>query len=184
MQGDVIWDSISTLKFSMSDGSTFTGAFVQDESNVKTGGSGYANVTIDASSKWIVTGDSTVSRLDCKGTVLDSEGNAVTVELTDGTVISKGNSKYKIIAESASVADTSVQKSKIKKVTKTVTVGKTVKVTVGTGAKITNVSNKKAVTVSLKGDKAVVKVKKAGKSVVTVKNENTVYKITVKGQKK
>ena len=40
----------------MSNGSVLTGAVVQDESNAGSGGMGYANVTIDASSKWIVTG--------------------------------------------------------------------------------------------------------------------------------
>ena len=99
----------------MSDGSVLTGAVVQDESNVKTTGSGYADITIDASSKWVVTGNSTIRKLNSKGTITDSEGNTVTVELADGTVISKGNSKYKITAESASVADTSIQKSKVKK---------------------------------------------------------------------
>ena len=184
MQGDIIWDSISTLNFSMSDGSVLTGAVVQDESNVKTAGSGYADITIDASSKWVVTGNSTVRKLNSKGTITDSEGNTVTVELADGTVISKGNSKYKITAESASVADTSIQKSKVKKVSKTVMIGKTAKVTVGSGAKITDISNKKAVKVSLKGNQAVIKVKKAAKSVITVKNGDTTYKITVKGKKK
>ncbi len=60
MQCDIIWDSISTLDFKISDGSTLKGAFVQDESNAGNGGSGYANVTIDSSSIWIVTGDSTI----------------------------------------------------------------------------------------------------------------------------
>ncbi len=183
MQGDIIWDSISTLKFLMSDGSVLTGAMIQDESNVKMTGTGYADVTIDASSKWIVTGNSTVRRLNCEGTILDSKGNAVTVELTDGTVVSKGNSEYKIIAKTASVANVSVRKNTTKKITKTVTVGKTVKVTVGSGAKIIGISNKNSVKASLKGNKAVIKVKKAGKSVVKVQNGNTIYKITVKGKK-
>lgn len=45
-------------------------------------------------------------------------------------------------------------------------IGKTAKVTVGSGAKITDISNKKAVKVSLKGNQAVIKVKKAAKSVI------------------
>lgn len=177
MQGDVIWDSISSLKFSMSDGSVLTGAFIQDESNVKTGGSGYADVTLDASSRWIVTGNSTVRNLSSKGVILDDKGNTVTVELKDGTVVSKGDSAYTIVAETASVA-----KSKTKKIIKTAAVGRTVTVTIGSGAKITGISNKNAVKASLKGNKAVIRVKKAGKSTVTVKNGNMVYKITVKGK--
>jgi len=73
MQGNIIWDSISKLDFSMSNGSVLTGAFVQDESNAGDGGSGYANVTIDASSKWIVTGNSTVGKLICAGVIPEKE---------------------------------------------------------------------------------------------------------------
>lgn len=182
MQGDIIWDSISTLKFSMSDGSVLTGAFIQDESNVKTSGGGYADMAIDASSKWIVTGDSTVRKLNSNGIILDNKGNTVTVELEDGTVVSKGDSPYKIVAKTATVATAAVQKNITKKITKTAAVGKTVKVTVGSGANITNISNNDSVKVSLKGNKAVIRIKKAGKSTVTVKNGNTIYKITIKGK--
>lgn len=47
MQGNVIWDSISQLDFYMTNGSSLTGAFVQDESNAGNGGSGYSNVYIN-----------------------------------------------------------------------------------------------------------------------------------------
>lgn len=69
MTGDVIWDSISTLDFQMTNGSTLTGAFIQDNSNAgSTGsdGSGKANLTIDATSTWTVTADSTLTTLTCK----------------------------------------------------------------------------------------------------------------------
>lgn len=58
MEGDVIWDSISNLKFKMTEGSILTGGFIQDESCAGNGGSGTADLSIDAESTWIVTKDS------------------------------------------------------------------------------------------------------------------------------
>lgn len=50
MAGKIIWDSISQLDVSLENKSTWTGSFVQDESNAGNGGDGYANLTIDSSS--------------------------------------------------------------------------------------------------------------------------------------
>lgn len=100
MLGDIIWDSISTLHFNMKNGSVLTGAFIQDETHSGNGGSGYANLTIDASSSWIVTDDSTLSSLTCKGTITDADGNSVTIKNTDGTVLSEGNGAYTITVSS------------------------------------------------------------------------------------
>ena len=44
MQGDVIWDSISDLDFYLTEGSTLTGAVLDDESYAGEGGDGYCNV--------------------------------------------------------------------------------------------------------------------------------------------
>ena len=92
MVGDVIWDSISQLDFYVLDGSTLTGAVVDDESNAGNGGDGYANVYIDNGSTWVVTGDSTVSNLYCAGVIVDENGQSVTVKGTDGTVYVQGTS--------------------------------------------------------------------------------------------
>lgn len=100
MQGDIIWDSISTLEFTMTNGSSLTGAFVKDESAAGNGGNGFANLTIDNSSKWIVTGDSVLSSLTCKGTIEDENGNTVTIKDTDGNVLVKGDSSYIITVTS------------------------------------------------------------------------------------
>ena len=59
MQGDVIWDSISDLDFYLTEGSSLTGAVVDDESYAGEGGEGYCNVYVSADSTWTVTGDST-----------------------------------------------------------------------------------------------------------------------------
>ncbi len=102
MEGDIIWDSISTLDFDMTDGSVLTGAFIDDESAAGNGGDGYANLTIDSTSKWIVTGDSVLTSLTNHGTIVDADGNTVTIVGTDGTVYVEGTSSYTITVSSYS----------------------------------------------------------------------------------
>ncbi|WP_102342322.1 hypothetical protein [Galactobacillus timonensis] len=96
MKGDIIWDSISTLKFYMESGSVLTGAVVDDESDAGSGGSGYADLYIDSSSKWVVTGDSTVTNLYNAGTIVDADGKTVSIVGSDGTVYVSGDSDYTI----------------------------------------------------------------------------------------
>lgn len=96
MDGDVIWDSISNLDLYVTQGSVLTGAVVDDESCAGNGGSGTANVTIDADSKWVVTGDSTLTNLACEGEIVDAAGNAVSVVGTDGAVYVQGDSEYTV----------------------------------------------------------------------------------------
>ena len=104
MVGDVIWDSISQLDFYVLDGSTLTGAVVDDESNAGNGGVGYANVYIDSASTWVVTGDSTVSNLYCAGVIVDENGAAVTIVGTDGTVYVQGTSSVTVTVGSYSAS--------------------------------------------------------------------------------
>lgn len=100
MKGDVIWDSISDLDFYITDGSTLTGSFLQDETYAGGGGDGYANVYVSEDSTWTVTGDSKVTSLANAGTVTDEEGKTVTVKGEDGTVYVEGDSDYTITAGS------------------------------------------------------------------------------------
>lgn len=100
MAGKIIWDSISQLDVSLENKSTWTGSFVQDESNAGNGGDGYADLTVDSSSTWIVDGDSTLSSLTCKGTITDEDGNTVTVKGSDGTTYVEGTSDYTITVSS------------------------------------------------------------------------------------
>lgn len=102
MDGDVIWDSISTLDLRLTAGTVFTGAVLDDESCA---GNGWCSVTIDEDSAWIVTGDSVVTTLDCAGTLTDAEGNAVTVVGADGTVYQEGDSAYTVTVENWSGAE-------------------------------------------------------------------------------
>ena len=102
MQGNVIWDSISDLDFYLTEGSSLTGAVVDDETYAGEGGDGYCNVYVSSDSTWTVTGDSTVSSLENEGTIVDSEGKTVTIQGTDGSVYVQGDSEYTITTGSYS----------------------------------------------------------------------------------
>lgn len=99
MQGNVIWDSISTLDFYLTEGSELKGAFIQDETYAGEGGDGFCDVYISEDSVWKVTGDSTVTHLWCAGTILDDSGNTVTIQGQDGTVYEEGTGSYTITVE-------------------------------------------------------------------------------------
>lgn len=99
LSGDVQWDSVSTLKFYLTDKSTLNGAFVQDEKDAGEGGEGLAELFIDSSSVWYVNGDCTVTKLHCAGTIEDTSGKSVTVRKSDGTVLAEGTSAYSITVE-------------------------------------------------------------------------------------
>ena len=99
MEGDVIWDRISTLDFYLTSGSTLTGAVTEDTAYPGGDGSGYCNLCIDETSAWIVTGDSTLTSLSAAGTITDTDGNTVTIVGTDGTVYVEGSSAYTITTE-------------------------------------------------------------------------------------
>ena len=104
MEGDIIYDSISNLDFYMTDGSTLTGAFVNDESCAGNGGDGTCNAYISSDSTWIVTGDSTLTSLANEGTIKDADGNTVTIKGTDGTVYVQGTGSYTITVGSYSTS--------------------------------------------------------------------------------
>lgn len=100
LEGDVVWDSISNLDFYLTQGSTLTGAVVQDESCAGEGGGGYASLYMDSDSRWVVTGNSTLTNLQCAGTIVDEAGNTVSIVGTDGTVYVSGDSDYTITVSS------------------------------------------------------------------------------------
>jgi hypothetical protein len=96
MNGNIIWDSISKLDLYALSGSVLTGAVIDDETYAGSGGDGYCNLYIDSGSSWIVTGNSTVTTLNCAGKVIDTNGNTVTIAGADGTVYVQGNSQYTV----------------------------------------------------------------------------------------
>ena len=101
MTGDVIWDSISTLDFYLTNGSTLTGAVKDDETAAgnKKGG-GHCSMYISEDSTWVVTGDSTLTNLYCVGKIVDTDGNTVTIKNADGKRLVKGKSEFTITVES------------------------------------------------------------------------------------
>ncbi len=104
MDGDVIWDSISNLSLNLTEGSVLTGAILDDESCAGEGGDGACALTIDAASKWIVTGDSVLTTLSCDGEIVDADGSAVTLAASDGTVLSEGTSAFTVTILSGELA--------------------------------------------------------------------------------
>lgn len=102
MEGTILWDSISTLDVLLTDNSTWSGSYVQDESNAGDGGNGTASLSIDETSTWIVTGNSTLSTLSCEGTITDEKGNTVTIQDANGNVYVEGDSDYTITVDSYS----------------------------------------------------------------------------------
>ena len=99
MNGNILWDSISNLNLSLTEGSVLTGAVLDDESCAGEGGSGSCRLTIGEGSSWIVTGDSTVTELTCIGTVSDADGNTVSIVRDDGTVLVQGNSSFTVTVQ-------------------------------------------------------------------------------------
>ena len=102
LDGNIIWDSISNLDLYVTEGSILTGAVIDDESCAGAGGDGSCRVVIDESSTWIVTGDSTVTTLQCAGAIVDEAGLAVTIQGADGTVYIQGESACTVTVESFS----------------------------------------------------------------------------------
>lgn len=99
MQGNVIWDSISTLDLYLTAQSTLTGAVMQDESCAGEGGNGYCVVHVSEDSTWTVTADSTVTALYCAGNLVDAQGNAVRVVSPEGEVLREGTSDVTVTAD-------------------------------------------------------------------------------------
>ena len=91
MNGDIVYDSVSNLDLYLTESSVLTGAVYDDESCAGEGGDGECRVVIDETSTWIVTADSAVSVLENAGSVVDTEGDSVTIIGTDGVVYVEGS---------------------------------------------------------------------------------------------
>lgn len=96
MEGDIIWDDISQLDFYMTKNSNLKGAVLKDKSFAKEEQEGFCHLYMGEGCTWTVTGDSTLTRLSCKGKIVDDGGNTVTVRGTDGTTYIQGTGKYTI----------------------------------------------------------------------------------------
>ena len=69
----------------------------------QSGGSGTADLSIDAASTWIVTKDSRLSGLTNKGTIKDADGKTVTIKGSNETVYVQGDSAYTVTVDSYTV---------------------------------------------------------------------------------
>jgi hypothetical protein len=107
VSGKIVYDSISTLDFYLTNGSTLTGYFVDDETWAGNGGDGYCNVYVSSDSVWTVTEDCTIDALYAAGRIVDAGGNDVTVKGEDGTVYVQGNSGITVTVSSYSTEDKS-----------------------------------------------------------------------------
>ncbi len=96
MSGRVLWDSVSNLTLSLTEGASFTGAILDDESCAGEGGSGACALTIDETSEWIVTENSALTTLTCKSRIADAAGRTVTVTDPSGSVLVSGESDLTI----------------------------------------------------------------------------------------
>ena len=84
MDGDIEVDSISTLNLTLKNNSTFTGTIhIVDNADGGTAVENNAVVTIEKGSKWVLTGDCTITSLTNNGTI---DFNGHTITLADGTV--------------------------------------------------------------------------------------------------
>lgn len=108
LDGNVIWDSISTLEMYLTQGSVLNGAVMDDETHAGNGGTGYCTVNIDAASTWVVTANSVLTTLNNAGSIVDADGNTVSVMGTDGTTFVQGTSAYTVtVAQYSDTCDTS-----------------------------------------------------------------------------
>lgn len=87
LDGSIIVDTISTLDFALTNGSTFTGTInIVENAEGGTAVDNNAVVTVDEGSVWTLTGDCTITSLTNNGLI---NFNGHTITLADGTVLSK-----------------------------------------------------------------------------------------------
>jgi hypothetical protein len=105
LEGNVIWDSISTLDFYLQDASKLTGA-VRDDESAAGGkkGDGGCDMYISKDSTWVVTGDSELTNLYCAGKIVDADGNTVTIKSSSGKRFVRGTSEYSVTVEDYSTS--------------------------------------------------------------------------------
>ena len=86
LDGDILVDTISTLKLTLSSNSVFTGTInIEENTDATSSVDDNVTVTIEEGSTWNLTGDCTISTLINSGTI---NYNGYTITLADGTVLS------------------------------------------------------------------------------------------------
>lgn len=101
LSGDIEVDSISSLNLTLTEKSTYTGKTKISTNAVNTSPSDNPiTVNLSKNSKWIMTGNSTVSQLNAeKGAkILDKNSKKVSIVQAGKTIV-KGNSKYSLTVQ-------------------------------------------------------------------------------------
>ncbi len=103
LSGDIDVDTISSLDMYLLEGTTYTGATGISANAVNsTESAAPITMNLDAASKWIVSGNSTVTNLNAEegALIVDQDGNTVTIQ-TNGTAIISGTSPYTVTVTGA-----------------------------------------------------------------------------------
>jgi len=103
LEGNIEVDTISSLDFYLTDGSTYTGAMYITENENGSTSESPINVYIDSTSTWVVTESCTISSLTAEdgAQIVDSEGNTVTI-VADGQTVVEGTSDITVTVDSYS----------------------------------------------------------------------------------
>ena len=101
LSGDVEVDTISSVDYYLTDGTTWTGATVISENETDSTVDEPLSLSIDSTSTWIVTEDCEVSNLTVAegGQVVDAEGNTVTI-VAGGETVVEGTSSITVTVNS------------------------------------------------------------------------------------
>ncbi len=97
LAGAVVADTISSIDLYLTDGTIWTGSARIEENSAGSTSESPITVNIDATSSWVVNGDSTVSNLNAAegAKIVDSDGKAVTI-VAGGQTVVQGDSAYAI----------------------------------------------------------------------------------------
>ncbi len=98
LSGNISVDTISSLNLYLIKSTTYTGAMSIATNSVNTSvSSAPIAVNLDSTSKWVVTGNSTVSTLNAESgaSIVDASGKTVTIVANGKTVVS-GTSEYTV----------------------------------------------------------------------------------------
>ena len=98
LSGNINVDSISSLNLYLLEGTAYTGAATISTNSVNTAATKEPiTVNLDGTSKWVVTGNSTVTNLNAAdgAQIVDAQGKTVTIVASGQTVVS-GDSEYTV----------------------------------------------------------------------------------------
>lgn len=98
LSGNIEVDTISSLDMYLLEETVYTGAAAISTNAVNTDqASAPITINVDSTSKWIVTGDSTVTHLNAENgaSIVDEDGNTVSI-VAAGTTIVDGTSAYTV----------------------------------------------------------------------------------------